>query len=36
VAKREGRRALFDPVDVVKAEYATRIRGRKRVSVTAA
>lgn len=29
VAKREGRRPLYDPVEVQKAEYATRKRGRR-------
>lgn len=29
VAAREGRRPLYDPVEVQKAEYATRRRGRR-------
>lgn len=29
VAKREGRKPLYDPVEVAKAEYATRKRGRR-------
>jgi hypothetical protein len=29
VAKREGRKPLYDPVEVQKAEYATRKRGRR-------
>src|SRR5579875_376345 len=29
VAKREGRRPLYDPVEVQKAEHATRRRGRR-------
>lgn len=31
VAKREGRRPLYDPVEVQKAEFATRKRGRRDV-----
>jgi hypothetical protein len=31
VALREGRRPLYDPVEVQKAEYATRKRGRRDV-----
>lgn len=29
VAKREGRKPLYDPVEVQKAEFATRKRGRR-------
>lgn len=29
VAMREGRKPLYDPVEVQKAEYATRKRGRR-------
>ena len=29
VAKREGRKPLYDPIDVQKAEFATRKRGRR-------
>jgi hypothetical protein len=29
VARREGRKPLYDPVEVQKAEYATRKRGRR-------
>ena len=29
VAKREGRKPLYDPVEVQKAEFATRRRGRR-------
>lgn len=29
VAKREGRKPLYDPVEVQKAEYHTRRRGRR-------
>ena len=29
VAAREGRRPLYDPVDVQKAEWHTRVRGRR-------
>jgi hypothetical protein len=29
VEKREGRKPLYDPVEVQKAEYATRKRGRR-------
>ena len=29
VAKREGRKPLYDPVEVQKAEYHTRKRGRR-------
>jgi hypothetical protein len=29
VAKREGRKPLYDPVEVQKAEWNTRIRGRR-------
>jgi hypothetical protein len=29
VAKREGRKPLYSPVEVQKAEYATRKRGRR-------
>ena len=36
VAKREGRRPLYDPVEVAKAEYATRRRGRREVFPAAA
>jgi hypothetical protein len=31
VAKREGRKPLYDPVEVQKAEFATRKRGRREV-----
>jgi hypothetical protein len=31
VAKREGRTPLYDPVEVAKAEHATRKRGRRSV-----
>lgn len=31
VAKREGRKPLYDPVEVQKAEFATRKRGRRDV-----
>ena len=31
VAKREGRKPLYDPVEVQKAEYHTRRRGRREV-----
>lgn len=31
VAKREGRTPLYDPVEVQKAEFATRKRGRREV-----
>ena len=31
VVKREGRKPLYDPVDVQKAEHATRRRGRREV-----
>ena len=29
VAKREGRKPLYDPIEVQKAEFATRKRGRR-------
>ena len=29
VAKREGRKPMFDPIEVAKAEYATRKRARR-------
>ena len=29
VAKREGRKPLYDPIEVQKAEFATRRRGRR-------
>jgi hypothetical protein len=29
VAKREGRKPLYDPVEVQKAEWHTRLRGRR-------
>jgi hypothetical protein len=29
VAKREGRKPLYDPVEVQKAEWNTRVRGRR-------
>lgn len=36
VAKREGRAPLYRPVDVAKAEYATRKRARRPSAVTLA
>lgn len=36
VAKREGRKPLYDPVEVQKAEFATRKRGRREVFPLAA
>lgn len=36
VALREGRSPLYDPVEVQKAEYATRRRGRREVLPLAA
>jgi hypothetical protein len=36
VAKREGRKPLYDPVEVQKAEFATRKRGRREILPLAA
>ena len=36
VAKREGRKPLYDPVEVQKAEFATRKRGRREILPAAA
>lgn len=36
VAKREGRKPFYDPVEVQKAEYHTRLRGRRAVAPFAA